>query len=392
MLRPELPGAASAFYGRILNAVKWLRRIKSQRAYNRLRGHMPGAEATRAYKRVIFKPDRLGDLLLSSASIRAACGNHPPEQCLLIVSEVAEPLAEILLPGFPRLAIPFDCRPRKEQEKCAKIRAQLSAIACDELICLRHQRSDFFSLCLSWIQAKSIHALALPSSQDEDWLRKSESGWLKPLVFTPPTTPTQPTELYRHLAVLSQISPAPANVEALLPQMPAPEDTNATLIVSPLGSEPIRDIPPELLLQLVAPFTADRIDLLRLCGSPSQENKLTELAAFLREKRPDLKTEVSCRASLKAFVEQVGQAHAVVSTDTFTAHLATALDKRAFIVLAGGQFGQWGPWTRSARQVWLHHRLPCYGCDWECPYPVPRCVHEIDVRAFAEQMRTALDT
>ncbi len=371
--------------------MKWLRKIKSIRAYDRLYGRIPTAAVEKEYARIIFKPDRLGDLVLSSGSIRAAAAGLPPERCLLIVSEVAAPLADMLFPEFPQLTIPFDCRPRKEHEKTARVRDLLSAVACDELVCLRHQRSDFFSLCLSWIRASHTYALALAPSPDEDWLRRREDERLSPLTFTAPEPPTQPVEIHRHFAVLSQLSPCPASADALLPQLPTPSETDDTLIVSPLGSQPIRDIPPELLLKLLAPFEKKRIGRALLCGGPPQEAKLTELAARLRRERPDLLFEVSSSAPLKTFVQQVAQANAVISTDTVTAHLATAMDKRAFIVLAGGQYGQWGPWKRSERQVWLTHPLPCFHCDWNCPFPVPRCIHEIDVGAFAEPMRRSLE-
>lgn len=46
-------------------------------------------------------------------------------------------------------------------------------------------------------------------------------------------------------------------------------------------------------------------------------------------------------------------------------------------LLSGGHCGQLAPWGESASFRWLTHRLPCFGCNWQCHYERPFCLHDI---------------
>jgi ADP-heptose:LPS heptosyltransferase len=82
-------------------------------------------------------------------------------------------------------------------------------------------------------------------------------------------------------------------------------------------------------------------------------------------------------SSFVDFCSLVAAARGVISVDTATAHLATALDKPAAIILGGGQYGDFGPWRRSPRQVWFTHQVPCFGCLWSCIHPEPLCITQV---------------
>jgi len=86
------------------------------------------------------------------------------------------------------------------------------------------------------------------------------------------------------------------------------------------------------------------------------------------------------------FAEAISQAELVLTVETSTAHIATALDRPTIVLNGGGHYGQFAPWRRSARQIWLTHRLDCFGCGWRCPYPAPYCL----TRIAAEQVGAAI--
>jgi ADP-heptose:LPS heptosyltransferase len=84
------------------------------------------------------------------------------------------------------------------------------------------------------------------------------------------------------------------------------------------------------------------------------------------------------------FAEAVGRAELVLTVETATAHLAAALDRPAIVLIGGGHFGQFGPWRRSARQVWLTHPMDCFGCNWRCIHPEPYCLTRISSDAVRD--------
>jgi ADP-heptose:LPS heptosyltransferase len=78
----------------------------------------------------------------------------------------------------------------------------------------------------------------------------------------------------------------------------------------------------------------------------------------------------------------------VLAADSAAAHIATALDRPAVMLLGGGCPGQFAPWRRSPRQVWLEHPLPCFDCGWRCTQPEPYCMTRIGAAQVAEALRS----
>lgn len=52
--------------------------------------------------------------------------------------------------------------------------------------------------------------------------------------------------------------------------------------------------------------------------------------------------------------------------------------------------GQFAPWSRSARQLWITQSVECAGCNWRCPFETPRCITEIPPEIVADGIHRAL--
>jgi ADP-heptose:LPS heptosyltransferase len=83
------------------------------------------------------------------------------------------------------------------------------------------------------------------------------------------------------------------------------------------------------------------------------------------------------QTSLLDHLEDIGGAAVVLSAETGTAHLATALDLPTVVLLGGGHFGLCAPWRKSKRQEWLSNPLPCFHCNWRCHQPEPLCITRV---------------
>lgn len=123
------------------------------------------------------------------------------------------------------------------------------------------------------------------------------------------------------------------------------------LTILALGSKSDTEVVDELLKEIKARSIA-------LCG----ELTLRQLAAILKR----------CKIAIGA--------------DTGTAHIACAVGTRNVVVMWGGHFGRFFPYSPLTSLVCLP--LECYGCNWKCPHNNWLCITEISpavVTKAAEQ-------
>jgi hypothetical protein len=58
--------------------------------------------------------------------------------------------------------------------------------------------------------------------------------------------------------------------------------------------------------------------------------------------------------------------------------------------MGGGNYGEFGPWRHSPRQVWLTERMDCFGCDWHCIHPAPYCLTHVPTATLMEAVACRL--
>jgi ADP-heptose:LPS heptosyltransferase/glycosyltransferase involved in cell wall biosynthesis len=92
------------------------------------------------------------------------------------------------------------------------------------------------------------------------------------------------------------------------------------------------------------------------------------------------------RTSLLRSAALIGAARLALGPDTGLAHMACAVGTPNVVVIGGGHFGRFMPYSALTSLVCLP--LDCYGCDWRCRYPKARCIADIPpetVRVAVEQ-------
>ena len=63
-----------------------------------------------------------------------------------------------------------------------------------------------------------------------------------------------------------------------------------------------------------------------------------------------------------------------IGNDTAAVHLSAAFERPTTCVMGGGHCGRFWPYGDLEINKTISHRMPCFGCDWECRYkaiPVP---------------------
>jgi glycosyltransferase involved in cell wall biosynthesis/ADP-heptose:LPS heptosyltransferase/2-polyprenyl-3-methyl-5-hydroxy-6-metoxy-1,4-benzoquinol methylase/Flp pilus assembly protein TadD len=78
-----------------------------------------------------------------------------------------------------------------------------------------------------------------------------------------------------------------------------------------------------------------------------------------------------------------------IGAETGAAHLACAVGTRNVVLLGGGHFGRFMPYSPLTSVVCLP--LECFGCNWQCRYTSPHCIRAVKQDFFSEAIRRSLE-
>jgi ADP-heptose:LPS heptosyltransferase len=357
-----------------------------------------GGQPAERKKLGIFKADGIGDFVLSSEAIRQLVAAHGANNVCLIVSEQVKGLAAALFPEVTILPIvPGHAALRDKIVNLGRLRSVATALAYDEVVCLRHYRTTYEQTIL-----RSLHADRLVLLSNQSAVGVAATEHLDPKYFlrvspaisaAPSGSDKVPREWSYHAAVLSaslgrDIAPQSMQPDWESRRKPR-QDLASFMLISPLAGNRIRDLPPNLVVAAAEEAQADGLKHLILTGSKDQGEALHTYATTLVSALPHCRIETVHPEDLSELVDLVAAANVILTAETSTAHIATALDKSALVIIGGGHYGRFAPWRRSNKQVWLTNRLSCFDCNWRCPYSQPLCITNITVSCVKSALRAA---
>jgi len=106
------------------------------------------------------------------------------------------------------------------------------------------------------------------------------------------------------------------------------------------------------------------------------------------ESLPCASRNISGKFTVRESAAILKRCRLAVGAETGLAHIACALGTPNVIVLGGGHFGRFVPYSPLTSIVCLP--LECYGCNWQCRYSRPHCVKDIVPKVLKEAIRTTL--
>lgn len=326
-----------------------------------------------SYKLTILKLDRLGDAVLSLGVVRRMVSHVGPGNVLLVVSDIAEPLYRMEFPNVDFLVLPAFCERWSGWVRALVGNASdLRGIATENLVCLRHQPSDYLHAIVQLLEPQQCYA----SAWEKKWERSSLSFPACLFAPYPETSPGTCLELEAHRRVAESFLNVELGVEDVLPPIRSVEAVSGnSLLVCPMAGTPLREYPAPLLAMTVRFVSSHRPNTpITFCLPPGVDripwaDALTEQGV--------IEVEWKHPKDVQALIQVIAEAGVVLGPDSAPAHLATALDKRGVFLLGGGHFGMFAPWKRSDKQIWLSHALDCYQCRWRCVHSGALCVTQI---------------
>ena len=340
----------------------------------------------------IYKADRLGDFVLALGAIRRIVDREGAENCLLILAPHARELARREFPTVEQATVePWHSglgpllRYRKEHAEDPLFRHGVG-----RLVCLRHNRLFQENVVCGSIPANETWGAVSGEPSRE------RGQWIASLPFDHvyrsfPEAPGEPRDLVRHRTVVGGILGTRLDPVDVIPKMAWHGTVGEPFVaVSPFGSAAIRDFPPGLLAAAGHRLWRDDRLPLRLLAPPGDVDRYQRLSDELVAKGVPQVSVRTC-SSLDDLIDAVAASRLVLSVETATAHLAGALNRPLVALLGGGHFGWFAPWHRSARQRWITHPVPCYGCNWVCTQSEPICLTGISALAIEGAVDEALE-
>ncbi|MBF0555457.1 MAG: glycosyltransferase [Nitrospirae bacterium] len=94
------------------------------------------------------------------------------------------------------------------------------------------------------------------------------------------------------------------------------------------------------------------------------------------------------KTTLRQTAAIIRRSRHLLSSDSAAAHIATAVGTQNVVVLGGGHFGRFFPYSKLTTAVCLP--LECYGCGWRCRFEEKFCITAIDPALIARAMESSL--
>jgi hypothetical protein len=344
---------------------------------------------------VLFKPDGIGDFVLASGLIRFLLRRYQSRRAALVVADYVEPLARREFSGCEVYGVPFvsDSLKAGLGRDYLAARRVLECVNPSTVIALRYHLTLYEDLLVGGLRAPVSYGCSRASSlaaRVPRFLRLCRFRPTKEFSYPAPgeRAAACPAELEAHRRLASLVAETPVKAAEILPCLETFDlRDNAELLVLPFGSVAIRNYPPDLLGEAVAAAGLPPQTGVRVCAEPASRESLARVAQAIARRNQGLRVRVVTPATSSGLAEEVAAARCVLTMESAGAHLAAALDKPAVVVLGGGRFGLFAPFSKSSRQRWLWQEMDCYGCAWHCRHTEPFCISRLPAARVGASIR-----
>ncbi len=337
------------------------------RAFDLVARHWPVPAKRRGL--LVIRMDGIGDMVLFRGSLDhyADAFGVSPGEITVLGCKSWESVAERAFAGFRVVCIDehaFARNPWYRFRTSLRIRRLNPAVT----ICDAYFRRALMADSAAWIAAAPRTVMSVPYVSNRT---RQEFTYYLSQASDIIDTGSYPThEIDRHFAFLSAVTgrfmaPRPPVLPWRDQSPPVPEG-GAYAVLNPGSNEPGRRWPIVAYVDLAARLL-DRGLRVVLVGSPSQRPSDAELAPIAGR---DGVIDLVGTTTLPQLLDLLKHAALVVSNDSGPAHMAIALGAPTVVIVGGGHFGCFVPYSPAATPSnvrFVHYDMDCYHCFWRCP-------------------------
>lgn len=336
---------------------------------------------------LFVRPDAIGDTVLAASMIPLIREKHPHAKLVIVCQDPsaelyeASPFVDEIISVNRQMAIDS---PDYRNRIASRLQA-LGADLCLNSVCSREPLTDF--LALSSLATTRVAHEGTTELIDAETKERHDRLYSKLI----PTSAKPTAELDRHRDFLSGIG---IDVQVLRPTIwLTPEDEI-------FGEDFFQQhrLQPERTIALFAGAQADvriyphygqaiaeidgREELVVIAVGSKSDHAINQ-QHLDASSGPSL--NVSGTLNLRQTAALLKRCRLAVGGETGLAQIACAVGTPKVIVLGGGHFGRFMPYSPLTSVVCLP--LECYGCNWFCRYARPYCVKDIIPKALTEAIR-----
>ena len=151
------------------------------------------------------------------------------------------------------------------------------------------------------------------------------------------------------------------------------------VVIAPGGSAGIRRWPAAHFALLADVLAVQAGIQPVLCGSDNEAMLLRDIAGRMRAE-----SGLWVGRPLKNVAQLIRKAKMFVGNESGLLHFAASLNVPAVGIIGGGHFSRYFPYGKTNL---VYHKLPCYDCNWNCPFPEPFCITNITLEEVVEEIR-----
>ncbi|MHC4790384.1 MAG: FkbM family methyltransferase [Planctomycetota bacterium] len=104
---------------------------------------------------------------------------------------------------------------------------------------------------------------------------------------------------------------------------------------------------------------------------------------------PDRCLNLVGKTTIRQMAAIIRRCRIYLGSESAGAHIACAVNTPNVVLVGGGHFGRFLPYSPLTSMVSLP--LQCYGCNWQCGYQRIHCIKDIEPEVITEALRRSLD-
>jgi glycosyltransferase involved in cell wall biosynthesis/ADP-heptose:LPS heptosyltransferase len=144
------------------------------------------------------------------------------------------------------------------------------------------------------------------------------------------------------------------------------------IVVCPFAQHQIRDWPVHKWAQLISHCGDYPVVI---CGADRDKQEAEELITLTNHRNIH---NLCGKTTLRQLAAVLANSELCLGVESASAHIAAAVDRPHVVIIGGGHFGRFMPY--SPKTTLVYNKMDCYGCNWRCKYGRDiRCIKAITV-------------
>ncbi len=355
-------------------------------------GQQPAQPSKDHKKILIVRPDAIGDFVIFSGALPYYRRIYPNAEITIVVPEGVANLVEAC--PFVDEVITFDrgkmlSQPGYAAELVRHLRSKQFAVAICPVFS-RDKVSDFIvinssaaekitcsgdtaNLPADVIKANNVHytkvipmseGIALETFRNEEFLKGlgiELDGPYRPAVWITQADKEATEHLLHHRAIKEPI------------------------VIAPFAQRDIRNWRAENWAKLISMYPDMPVVI---CGLEKDRPAADTIIGLANH--PNVHNLCGL-TTVRHLAALIARASLCISTESAAAHLAAAVNRPHVVLVGGGHFGRFMPYSSQTRMV--YNKMDCYHCNWQCRYGRDiRCITSISVDMVKRAVDEALGT